>query len=64
MFHVLTIDTFAILSKELFQLIDLPEAEIKDALVVKVKGENEVICFVFVFILLYLITVFWNTELK
>ena len=31
-----------------FQLLDLPEAGIRDALVVQVKGEKEVIPFVFV----------------
>ena len=35
-----------------FQLLDLPEAGIRDALVVQVKGEKEVIRSVLVFILL------------
>ena len=39
-----------------FQLLDLPEAGIRDAFVVQVKGGKEVIRSVIVFILLLLIT--------
>ena len=37
-----------LIKRSRFQLLDLPEAGIRDALVVQVKGEKEVIPFVFV----------------
>ena len=53
----LRIETFVICG---FQLLDLPEAGIRDALVVQVKGEKEVIRSVLVFISLW--PVCWYIE--